>query len=145
MQVGANDFVSGDAIELTNYFDLAVDIHHIFPKAYCLKENYKQQIWNSIVNKSPLTARTNRVLGGSKPSTYLRGIETNYSLDSKALDDHLKSHLIKPPLLRADDFNSFIRDRATSLLDLIEKAIGKSVTGRDSDEVITAFGGKLIP
>lgn len=143
MQVGAKDFVSGDPIETTNYFDQAVDIHHIFPKSYCLKENYKQQIWNSIVNKSPLTAHTNRILGGNKPSIYIKSIETNYKLDSSALDDHLKSHLINPELLRSDDFDSFIRDRAANLLDLIEKAIGKSVTGRDSDETIMAFGGKL--
>jgi hypothetical protein len=56
---------------------------------------------------------------------------------------HLRSHLINSALLRSDDFDNFIRDRATKLLDLIEKAIGKSVTGRDSDEVIAAFGGKL--
>jgi hypothetical protein len=144
MQVGADDFVSGDAIELTNYFEQAVDIHHIFPKAYCIKENYKQQIWNSIVNKSPLTARTNRLLGGDKPSIYIKSIETKFSLDSKALDDHLRSHLINPKFLRADDFDNSIRDRATRLLDLIEKAIGKSIAGRDSDEVALAFGGKLI-
>lgn len=144
MQVGANDFVSGDAIELTNYFEQAVDIHHIFPRAYCLRENYKQQVWNSIVNKSPLIARTNRILGGNKPSTYLRSIEGNFSLDPKSLDKHLRSHLINPELLRGDDFDNFIRDRATKLLDLIEKSIGKSVTGRDSDEVIAAFGDKLI-
>ena len=143
MQVGADDFVSGDPIELTNYFDQNVDIHHIFPKAYCIRENYRQQVWNSIVNKSPLTARTNRVLGGNKPSIYIRSIERNFSLDSEGLDEHLRSHLIDSDLLRSDDFDNFIRDRATKLLDLIEKAIGKSVTGRDSDEVIAAFGGKL--
>jgi hypothetical protein len=144
MQVGADDFVSGDPIELTNYFDQNVDIHHIFPKAYCIRENYRQQVWNSIVNKSPLTARTNRVLGGNKPSIYIRSIERNFSLDSEGLDEHLRSHLIDSDLLRSDDFDNFIRDRATKLLDLIEKSIGKSVTGRDSDEVIAAFGGKLI-
>lgn len=143
MQVGAKDFVSGDGVELTSYFEQAVDIHHIFPKAHCLKENYKQQKWNSAVNKSPLTARTNRILGGNKPSTYVRSIENNFSLDPKTLDNHLLSHLINPEFLRADDFDGFIRDRATRLLDLIEKCMGKSIGGRDSDEVVAAFGGRL--
>ena len=144
MQVGSKDFVSGDAVELTNYFEQAVDIHHIFPKAHCIRENYKSQKWNSAVNKSPLTARTNRILGGNKPSTYVRSIENNFSLDPKHLDNHLLSHLINPELLRADDFDDFIRDRATRLLDLIEKCMGKSIGGRDSDEVVAAFGSKLM-
>lgn len=33
MQIGSCDFLTGDPIELASYFDLAIDIHHIFPKA----------------------------------------------------------------------------------------------------------------
>ena len=143
MKVGSRDFVNGDTVGLTNYFDQAVDIHHIFPRAYCMRENYKPQKWNSIANKSPLTARTNRILGGYKPSTYVRTIERDFSLDARRLDDHFRSHLVNPDFLRADDFDEFIRDRSTRLLDLIEAAMGKSVTGRDSDEVVAAFGYKL--
>jgi hypothetical protein len=45
--------------------------------------------------------------------------------------------------LRTDDFDGFIRLRAASLLDLIESATGKAVSGRDSDDTIKAFGGAL--
>ncbi len=143
MQAGSNDFISGDAIELTNYFDEAVHIHHIFPRAYCIKEDYSRGKWDSVINKAPLTSHTNRILGGNKPSTYIKSIEQNYSVASHRLDGHLQSHLIKSELLRNDDFDNFIRDRAIRLLDLIEKAMGKTVTGRDSGEVVTAFGTTL--
>ena len=63
MQRGSHDFLNGDPIELTTYFDEAVDIHHLFPRAYCEKLKYPPG-WNSIVNKAPLTARTNRIIGG---------------------------------------------------------------------------------
>jgi hypothetical protein len=34
------------------YFDEAIDIHHIFPKAWCEKQKIKPQVYNSIVNKT---------------------------------------------------------------------------------------------
>ena len=37
----------------------------------------------------------------------------------------LKSHCIEPKYLRDDDFDGFYASRKGSLLDLIEKAIGK--------------------
>jgi hypothetical protein len=45
--------------------------------------------------------------------------------------------------LREDDFYGFLRDRASSLLDLIESAMGKAIPGRDAEEVINAFGTPL--
>ena len=51
---------------------------------------------------------------------------------------------LKPALLEADDFTEFISDRAKKLLDLIQAAVGKSVTGRDSQEVVQEFGGPLF-
>ena len=56
-----------------------------------------------------------------------------------------KSH---PPktyrvLLRLADFDGFLRDRAGRLLNLIEQATGKQVTGRDSDETIRTFAAAV--
>ena len=36
-----------------------------------------------------------------------------------------------------------IRNRAGHLLDVIERAMGKAVSGRDADEVIGDFGGPI--
>ncbi len=144
MQAGSNDFLSGDSIEITSYFDLAIDIHHVFPKAYC-ENKYKRSLWNSSVNKAPLSAKTNRIVGGKAPSFYLTNIEKQSNMDSTRLDEILRSHKITPVLLRSDAFEDFIRDRASRLLDLIESAMGKRITGRDSDEVIHEYGGPLEP
>jgi len=65
-------------------------------------------------------------------------------MDSHRLDEILKTHKITPDLLRSDAFEKFIRDRASSLLDLIEAAMGKRISGRDSDEVIHEYGDALI-
>jgi hypothetical protein len=143
MKAGSHDFLSGDSIEIASYFDLAIDIHHIFPKAYCEKQGYKRGLWNSAVNKSPLSAKTNRTIGGKAPSTYLSGIEKGSKMEPARLDDILHTHQISPVLLRGDAFEEFIRDRAARLLNLIEDATGKAITGRDSDEVVQEFGGAL--
>ncbi len=143
MQVGSADFINGDSIELTTFFDQAVDIHHIFPRSHCEKQGYPRQKWNSVINKAPMTARTNRILGGNAPSRYLASLESNHDMETPRLDEILTTHLIEPSLLRADDFDVFIRDRARQLLDLVERAIGKAVVGRDAEEVLTAFDGPL--
>lgn len=141
MQKGSRDWINGQAIELTTYFSEAIDIHHIFPRAYCQRHKFDERRWNSVVNKTPLSNRTNQVLGGDAPSMYLKRV------DQKAADSvaqSLAAHVIEESMLRVDDFDGFIRDRARGLLDLIEQATGKAVTGRDSAETVSAFGGPLI-
>src|SRR4030095_15310765 len=136
-----------DPIEITSYFDLAIDIHHIFPRAYCQRKdkNYPRAKWNSVINKAPLSSRTNRTIGGRAPSEYIAALEGGtHRIPPTRVDEILESHKITPLLLRNDQFELFIRDRACRLLDLISKAMGKTVTGRDSDEVIHAFGASLI-
>jgi hypothetical protein len=142
MKAGCIDFVSGDPIELTTYFDLAIDIHHIFPKAYCA-DKYKRSLWNSSVNKAPLSSRTNRIIGGKAPSQYLKSIEKQSNMDSYRLDEILATHKISPTYIRNDQFENFIRDRASKILDLIEHAMEKKTSGRQSDEVIHEYGDIL--
>jgi hypothetical protein len=103
-------------------------------------------LWNSVVNKTPLSARTNRVLGGRAPSAYLGTLEKNpkYAIPEQTLDNHLKTHLIDSVFLRNDDFAGFIVSRAKALLNLIQAATGKAVVGLDSEETIRAFGNALI-
>jgi hypothetical protein len=141
---GSQDFVNGNPIELTTYANMAIEIHHIFPKKHCEDQQYARRKWNSIVNKAPLTSHTNGAIGGHAPSKYLDGIERKYKICSARLDGILRTHAINPELLREDDFDWFIQDRATRLLDLIGGAMGKTITGRDSDEVVQEFGDRLI-
>ncbi len=144
MQQGSKDFLNGDPIELTTYFDLAIDIHHIFPRAYCEGQGYKRQKWNSIINKAPLSARTNRIIGGKAPAVYINNLQRNHSVTAERMDEILASHQIDSSLLRNDDFDNFIHSRAKNLLTLIESAMVKTVSGKESDEVISEFGTALI-
>lgn len=144
MKHGSRDFVSGTPIDLNTYFNNAIDIHHIFPRVWCETNKLPREKWNSVVNKAPLAAGTNRFIGGDAPSEYLSRIQKNKQVSVASLDQFLVSHSIPIAELRGDDFDSFIRLRASALLGLIEGATGKDVSGRDSGETAKAFGGVLI-
>ena len=94
---------------------------------------------------SVLSARTNRTIGGRAPSEYITALEGGtHKIPAERVDELLASHKIIPLLMRNDEFDLFICDRARQLLDLIGSAMGKTITGRDSDEVVTAFGAALV-
>ncbi len=130
MKEGAQDFRSGQKFDHTIFFGENVDIHHIFPQEWCKLHNIKPNVFDSIINKTPLSYRTNRIIGGIAPSEYLakleKGNDKTPSIDSKKLDFYLKSHLIDPSLLRTDNFDAFMEDRQKQLLTLIEQATGKA-------------------
>jgi hypothetical protein len=142
MQEGSDDWINGQPIDLTTYFNETIDIHHVFPRAYCQRQCYDERRWNSVVNKTPLSTRTNQILGGDAPSLYLKRVGQRASAGS--ISKALVSHAVNEELLRSDQFDEFIRDRAERLLNLIEKATAKAVAGRDSAETNSAFGGPLI-
>jgi hypothetical protein len=50
------------------------------------------------------------------------------------MDEILRSHLIDPLALRADDFDRFFEARSEALLAKIEKAMGKSIADATADE-----------
>ena len=137
------DFISGREMDFTIYKSENIDIHHVFPRDYCEKQNYPREKWNSIVNKTPITYSTNREIGGVAPSKYLGKIENKGKVNTAILDEYLKSHWIDVDSCRNDDFDKHIVHRAKMLLDAIENATGKSISGRESEDVIRAFGTGL--
>lgn len=143
MKNGSRDFITGTQIDLNTYFNNAIDIHHIFPRTWCENQKLAKEKWNSVVNKAPLAAGTNRYIGGHAPSLYLSRIEKEKQVDAATLDQFLFSHAIPVAQMRTDDFAGFISKRASTLLSLIENATGKGISGRDSEETIKAFGVEL--
>ena len=139
----AHDFISGADMDFSTYANEKIDIHHIFPKDYCIKQGYEKLKWNSIVNKTPISASSNREIGGVAPSAYLGKLEKKGSVSQSDLDGYLETHWIDPTLLRNDDFQGFIVDRAKKLLRAIEAATGRTISGKDSDEVKRTFGATL--
>lgn len=138
------DFISGREMDFTVYKSENIDIHHISPKSYCEKNNLPKEKWNSVVNKTPISYSTNREIGGVAPSEYLKKIEEKGQVDYNSLNDYLQTHLIDVSAARSNDFEKHIVLRANLLLDAIEKATGKIISGKDSDEVISKFGESLI-
>lgn len=139
----ARDFISGAEMDFSTYSNEKIDIHHIFPKDYCIGKKYDRAKWNSIVNKTPISASSNREIGGVAPSTYLGKLEKKGSVLPSDLDGYVETHWINHSLLRNDEFQNFIVDRAKKLLSAIEAATGRTISGKDSDEVQQEFGAAL--
>jgi len=143
LQAGCKDFISGSAMDFNTFLDENTDVHHIFPRAYSESMGYKREKWNSIVNKTPLFSRTNRILGSKAPSNYIARIEKGKKVQPSDLDQYLYSHKIDASDIRFDRFDNFFVSRAREILDLISDAMGKNIPNRDSDEIIEAFGEKV--
>ncbi|TWU46502.1 GmrSD restriction endonuclease domain-containing protein [Rubripirellula reticaptiva] len=127
MRHGCRDFIHGKSVELMTFFESKMDVHHIFPRDWCVKQGIDKKVYDSIINKTPLSKKSNIIIGGVAPSVYLAKIEKRSGISSVDLDELLHSHLIEPSYLRADDFQGFFDARMTALSSLIGDAIGKTV------------------
>ena len=129
MAEGAIDFRSGQPFGQSVFFDEYVDIHHIFPRDWCKnRQKIEPKVFDTVINKTPLSYKTNRILGGGSPSVYLARLEAGGRdvppIAPAALDEYLASHAMDPALLRADDFRGFMMDRESRLLAMISQATG---------------------
>jgi len=166
MSHGAIDFRSGQPFGQAVFFDKAVDIHHIFPKAWC--ENRKPKLtpaeYDTVVNKTPLSYRTNRIIGGDAPSRYLKKLEDGRQssdpdnayppIAPSVLDGFLFTHAIPVAELRDDDFDAFIQARQQKLLALVAVATGNAMPvatqntkeeGEEVSETLAHDAGILFP
>ena len=130
---GARDWMEDKALDMVQYKDLAVDIHHIFPRRWCDQHNIDTERRDSIVNKAAIAAHTNRVIQGQSPSSYTTQIEQRAQIDSARLDMLMEAHLVPTARLRGDDFERFFHERRERLCQLVESAMGKPVV-RDLDQ-----------
>ena len=123
---GARDWMTGT---VPQYGDL--DDHHIVPKSWG-KEHGLGSTIDSILNRTPLTADTNRkVINDRLPNEYLPElIAANGEAAVRAI---LESHFISPAafdILRRDpfgpdDFEAFLAERQRTLQDAIEDLLVK--------------------
>jgi hypothetical protein len=119
--------------------DVKLDIHHIFPKKWCegghhlrgLRRDRQQD--GHLVQGEPDDRRARALASTSRRSRRTR----RSRLADAPMDAILRSHVINPALLRADEFEAFYAARKAVLLGLVEKAMGKApteATGVDSDD-----------
>lgn len=128
MRDGSRDFRTGEPIEDQTFFGDNIDIHHIFPRTWCNRNGVSPKTYDSIINKTAISARTNRSIGGRAPSSYLDILQRNADIGKDGMDRILASHRIHATAIRSDDFNRFFANRAESIIQRIESAMGKTVT-----------------
>jgi hypothetical protein len=123
----ARDWMTGD---VPQHGDL--DDHHIVPKDWARDQEGLGSLIDSILNRTPLTADTNRyVINSRLPNDYLP--ELIKANGEAAVRATLESHLISPTafdiLLRKPftqlDFEEFLAERQRTILDAIEDLLIK--------------------
>ena len=129
LREGSKDWFWKASIRELDADEIALDIHHIFPRDWCDKHDIGKDKFDNILNKTPISYKANRKIGGDAPSRYLPRIqqESQVSLSDVEMNELLASHALSPDLLRRDEFSQFVEDRRRRLGKLIERAIGKPV------------------
>ncbi|WP_421273879.1 GmrSD restriction endonuclease domain-containing protein [Aeromonas veronii] len=137
---GARDFFWKARIQELDLEEIALDIHHIFPKAWCDANGIKPATYNSVINKTAISYKANRMIGGKAPSSYLKSVQEHaqVQMGDDAMNVILESHFIAPQSMREDDFEQFFALRQQSLLAIVAQAMGKqadmTITMPDGNE-----------
>lgn len=123
---GARDWITGD---VPQFGDL--DDHHIVPDSWG-KKHVKPGLIGSILNRTPLTAKTNRdIIKARLPNAYLPELikGSSESVIRAICESHFISYTAFDILLRdpfgPDDFEAFIEQRQRTLQDAIENLLIK--------------------
>ena len=129
MKKGAADWRTAEPLSFATWDDSHIDIHHIFPVAWCRAQSptVPDSLCNSVINKTPIDAKTNRIIGGNAPSIYLRRLQRYISPGD--LDQVLESHWLNSDLLAGDQFAECFVERGEAMLALIGRAMGKPIAG----------------
>jgi hypothetical protein len=138
MEKGSKDWLYDQDITLANHHQLAVDIHHVFPKAWCNAHGIDDLRRESIVNKTAISAATNRTIGGKAPSKYIVQLTERAGTPEAAIRARIEGHQIAFEKLASDDFDGYFDARRRALLDMIGQAMGKVIADIPSDQPATA-------
>jgi hypothetical protein len=124
---GGLDLLTGEAIDVLIYYNDKIDIHHIFPREYCRRAGIEVKYYDCIVNKTPLSAKTNHIIGSNAPSVYLERLQNTANIARERMDEIIASHVADSAPMRADNFYDFFAARQKALLTRIERATGKNI------------------
>jgi hypothetical protein len=129
LREGSKDWFWKSTINELDADEIALDIHHIFPRDWCERCGIGKDRYDNILNKTPISYKANRKVGGDAPSIYIPRLqrETQVGLSDAQMSELLASHALSPELLLQDAFDAFLEDRRGKLSDLVERAMGKPV------------------
>ncbi len=125
MKNGAADWMKAEPLSIATCDNERIDIHHIFPVAWCQCQKIPRRLYDSIINKTPINASTHKFFGGRAPSQYLDRIR--HKVPPGKLDELLESHWLNASHLTADDFAKSFVSRGEAMLKLIGKAMGREL------------------
>ena len=124
MANGARDFYKGDVITFDYLSKNNVDDHHIFPDDY-MKGKASQSRVDCVLNRTLIDRKTNISITNKAPAKYIGDMITAFG--EEPLGELLDSHFINREALMRNDFESFLKLRAESLLAALEKQLGRPV------------------
>jgi hypothetical protein len=52
-------------------------VPNIFPQDWCERDGIKRGDYNTVVNKTPISYKANRVIGGNVPSVYVARLQAH--------------------------------------------------------------------
>jgi hypothetical protein len=140
---GAKDWIKNVTFNKAQYASLKTDIHHIFPERWSKASGIDPLFYNSVVNKTPLAADTNRSIGGDAPTKYLNRVKSKSGLSDGEVDAIIATHGVDTEALRSDDFAAHFTHRKEFLLDIIEGAMGKKAqrdeATADAEEIAAEY------
>lgn len=123
---GARDWMTGNVSQPSD-----LDDHHIVPRSWG-KDHLEGDLVNTILNRTPLTAETNRsVIGDRLPNVYLPELiaQNGEHAVREILDAHFISPAAQAILLRdpftPEDFEAFIAERQRTIQEAIENLLIK--------------------
>lgn len=122
---GARDFRLNDSIEFHS-----LDDHHIFPKNFLSKQKgedgkkkYQDREINVILNKTLISATTNRKITNKAPSVYVKEEEVVTQRDREKI---FQAHFINATALKAmqeDDYETFLQERDKEMTGAIKELL----------------------
>ena len=125
------DWIKNQPMNMATFFEFVVDIHHVFPQAWCDNNDIDHGHRESIVNKTPISYSTNRSIGGKSPADYMPTLANKAGVSDGRIDEIVATHAIDPRFLRSADFGGYFADRSEALLELISQAMGKEAIRDD--------------
>ncbi|HOY66623.1 MAG TPA: DUF262 domain-containing protein [Candidatus Ozemobacteraceae bacterium] len=118
---GAEDF-GPSRTKIVDLLPGEVDDHHIYPVRFLEPSGIRGNTVNFIANRTPLYKLTNQNIGNDAPCVYLQDANRVSTEVRKMLPSHGIPEIIFKEFTK-EQYERFTRDRASTLLEMIKKAV----------------------
>src|SRR3989344_5505877 len=118
------DFFTHNIININEIFIKSKknELHHIFPVKSEVGKKYRGMLINSISNISFLPKDTNIYISNKNPKDYFTEAQTK----NKHFNEDVKTHLIPMEDVFSNNFESFLKNRGSAILNEVNTLIGIS-------------------